>query len=151
VPYPFSNQKLLMQVMGPPPNIPPDCESAVADPDQLWPPNHEFTEVGIVGVTDPDGDPITITINTIFQDEPTVGIGEGNTCPDGGGIGTDVAEIRSERSGLGNGRVYRIYFTATDDKGGSCTFPVFVCVPHDQAHDCVDEGATYDSTYCNGS
>ena len=34
------------------------------------PPNHEFVKVPIEGVTDPDGDPVAITITGITQDEP---------------------------------------------------------------------------------
>jgi hypothetical protein len=42
-------------------NMLPDCTGAVSDPDELWPPNHKFRAVAIVGVTDPDGDPIVLT------------------------------------------------------------------------------------------
>jgi len=129
----------------------PDCSNAAPSVATLWPPNHKFVPITITGVTDPDGDPVTITIDSIFQDEPVDAEGSGNTAPDGKGVGTDTAEVRAERSGTkkvpGNGRVYHIGFTADDGKGGTCSGTVKVCVPHDQADDeCVDDGPLYDST-----
>src|SRR5262249_28817727 len=44
-----------------PPNLPPDCHAAFAVPDSAWPPNHKFIGVDVQGVTDPDGDAVTIT------------------------------------------------------------------------------------------
>ena len=103
-----------------------------------------------MGVTDPDGDPITITITGITQDEDIDlnDVGDGTTSPDGKGVGTDTASVRSERQGIGNGRVYEISFTAVDDKGGACSGAVQVCVPHDQRPrpECIDDGQNYDST-----
>lgn len=132
-------------------NCPPDCSNAAPSVAMLWPPNHKFVPITIIGVTDPDGDPVTITIDSIFQDEPVSVQGAGNTAPDGRGVGTDVAEVRAERSGTkkvpGNGRVYHIAFTADDGNGGTCAGTVQVCVPHDESgEECVDDGPLYDST-----
>ena len=55
----------------PPPNDPPACSGAYADPMLLRPANHKMVPVSILGVTDPDGDPVTITITMITSDEPT--------------------------------------------------------------------------------
>ena len=135
-------------------NRDPICDNAFADPDELWPPNHKFREVAALGVVDPDGDPVTITITSISQDEPLNGLGDGDTCPDGTGVGTDTASVRAERSGTkkvpGDGRVYHIDFNADDGQGGSCDGLVTVCVPHDQrpGHVCVDQGPIFDSTVC---
>lgn len=114
-------------------NIPPDVTNARPSEATLWPPNHRMVPITILGVADPDGDPFTITINKIRQDEPTNGLGDGDTCPDAQGIGTSTALLRAERSGTGNGRVYTILFTAQDSRGGkSRRTTVQVCVPHDQ-------------------
>lgn len=132
-------------------NEPPDCSGAAPSVDEIWPPNHKFVDVNIVGVTDLDGDPITITITNITQDEPVNTLGNGNFEPDGGGLGTSTAQVRAERSGSkkvpGNGRVYEISFTADDGKGGECSASVTVCVPHDQrnGHACFDDGQLYNS------
>ncbi|MGC8723506.1 MAG: CARDB domain-containing protein [Acidobacteriota bacterium] len=131
-----------------PPNRPPDCSQASASPALLWPPNHKLVSIAITGVTDPDGDPVTIQITGITQDEPTNGLGDGDTCPDGFGVGSAQAQVRAERSGTGNGRVYAISFTAGDGKGGTCSGTVRVGVPHDQKDTPIDDGQSYDSTRC---
>ncbi|MGH9992314.1 MAG: vWA domain-containing protein [Nitrososphaera sp.] len=128
-------------------NDDPDCSGAVPSESALWPPNHKMKNIGIGNVTDPDGDNVTITIDSIFQDEPTNGLGDGDKSPDGTGVGTDTAQVRAERSGAGDGRVYHISFTADDGEGGTCTGEVLVSVPHDQSGAAaVDQGALFDST-----
>ena len=137
------------------PNQPPDCSEAYANPDCLWPPNHKFVDVSIMGVTDPDGDPVTITINAITSDEPTAsdkGSGGAKHAPDASGTGTDTASVRAERSGNGDGRVYVIQFTAIDGRGGECEGSVTVKVPHDQSSEeceAIDNGQDYDATEIN--
>jgi hypothetical protein len=104
-------------------------------------------DVSVVGVTDPDGDPVAITITGVTQDEALNGGGSGNTCPDATGVGTATASLRAEREGTGDGRVYHIGFTGDDGRGGRCTGTATVCVPHDQAGQaCVDQGPLVDST-----
>jgi len=130
-----------------PVNDDPDCSGAVPSESTLWPPNHKMKNISIGNVTDPDGDNVTITIDSIFQDEPTNGLGDGDQSPDGAGVGTDTAQVRAERSGTGDGRVYHISFTADDGNGGTCTGEVLVSVPHDQnGNPAVDQGALFDST-----
>jgi len=135
-------------------NKAPDCSQATPSVSLLWPPNHKFVPVNILGVTDPDGDPVTINITSIRQDEDLLAKGSGNTTPDGKGVGTSTAEVRAERVGdpkvPGNGRLYYISFTATDDavSPASCSGVVSVGVPHDQGQHAtpVGEGPIYDST-----
>jgi hypothetical protein len=110
---------------------PPDCSAAVAHA-STWPPNHKFVPVTISNVTDPDGDPVTITVTNVTQDEPLQCAGD-NTCPDAT-IENGAAKVRAERLGSGNGRVYTIWFTATDSHGLSCEGSADVRVPHDQGH-----------------
>ena len=134
-------------------NLPPDCTGAEAIPTMLWPPNHMFHNISIVGVTDPDGDPITLTIDSVFQDEPVNIADDGNTCPDATGIGTDTASVRAERVGgelgfEGDGRVYWIFFTAADAFGATCSNTVKVSVPHHKKVPAVDAGPLFDSTSC---
>jgi hypothetical protein len=132
----------------------PDCSSAGPTVGQIWPPNHKLVSVGVQGVTDPQGQPLSIVIDGIRQDEPTNACGDGNTCPDASGVGTSTARVRAERTGTpqapGDGRVYHLSFTATDPDGHSCSGTVSACVPHDQgAHStCVDQGPLYDSLTC---
>ncbi|MDL1937369.1 hypothetical protein FBQ80_17745 [Candidatus Brocadia sp. AMX2] len=93
---------------------------------------------------DPDNNQVTITITGVTQDEPVDGLGDGDTSPDAV-IQGDKVLLRAERSGNGNGRVYRITFTADDGAGGSCTGTVNVCVPHSSQSECIDDGQNYNS------
>jgi len=132
------------------PNRPPDCSKAAPSQGTIWPPNHKFVPITVLGVTDPDGDPVTIKIAKIYQDELLNTTGDGNFVPDGQGLGTSTAEVRAERVGTpavpGDGRFYHIFFKAEDGRGGSCKGEVLVAVPHDQNKKPVDGGAKYDST-----
>lgn len=130
-------------------NEDPDCTGATASAAMLWPPDHRFVPIEIGGVTDADGDPVAITVDSIDQDEPVNDEYDGDTGPDGMGVGTDGPEVRAERSGEGDGRVYHIGFTADDGQGGACTGEVTVAVPLSSRKNGggpVDGGALYDST-----
>lgn len=131
------------------PNDPPVCSNAVPSTKTLWPPNHKLATVSVQGVTDPNNDPVTVKINVITQDEPVNGLGDGDTAPDGFGVGTSQAQVRQERSGTGNGRVYALWFQADDGKGGTCSGTIRVGVPHDQGKGAtpIDDGQIYDSTH----
>ena len=137
------------------PNRPPNCSEAYANPGCLWPPNHKFVDISVMGVTDPDGDPVTITIVAITSDEATAtdeGSGGAKHAPDADGVGTDTASVRAERSGNGDGRVYTISFMAEDGRGGVCEGSVTVNVPHDQPDKtcpAVDSSQDYDATDIN--
>ena len=73
--------------------------------------------------------------------------GSGNFAPDAQGIGTSVVELRAERIGGGNGRVYHVNFTATDASGASCSGTVLVSVPVNQGPNgaAVDDGPLHDA------
>ena len=128
-------------------NNPPVCTAANVFPAVLWSPDSRFVPVVIMGVTDPDGDSVTITVTGVTQDEPVKGAGTLDTSPDAL-IEAGAASVRAERSGNGNGRVYQVSFKAEDGKGGSCTRAVKVSVPHSLAKGLVaiDDGQLYDST-----
>ena len=126
---------------------PPDCANATASPNLLWPPNHEFVSIQISGIVNPAPGAVTITVTSIFQDEPVQSSGSGNTSPDATGVGTGSPSVRAERDGGNDGRVYHIAFTATG-ASGSCTGTVTVGVPKSQGNNGgpVDQGALYNST-----
>jgi uncharacterized repeat protein (TIGR01451 family) len=131
-------------------NVAPDCSGAYASIQEIWSPNHHKIAVSVLGVTDADGDPVSVHVDRVMQDEPTDGAGDGNTCPDAF-VPPDGAKayVLAERSGGGNGRVYTIYFTATDGRGASCQGSVKVSVPHDRGGGtAIDDGPRYDSTVC---
>ncbi len=131
-------------------NQPPDVSGAHADVPVLWPPDHKMIQLHILGVTDAQSN-ATITITKVTQDEPTNGLGDGDT-PIDAIISGDSVLLRSERSGKGNGRVYWVYFTASDPEtialNNSPTGIIKVMVPHDKKTDiAIDSGQNYDSTH----
>ena len=109
-------------------NDSPVCDLSQAQPAALWSNDHAFNLINIDNVSDPDGDAVTITVNEIYQDERVNARGSGGTGPDGKGVGTNAAEVRAEYILGGNGRQYRINFTADDHRGGSCSGMTFVRV-----------------------
>jgi hypothetical protein len=80
-------------------------------------------------------------LTSVASNEPDNGLGDGNTVNDiqGAELGTPDVEfqLRSERSGRGNGRTYTIVYTATDDCGNMAEATVYVTVPHDQSGNAI--------------
>jgi len=111
-------------------NQPPDCSLAQPSVTKVSRRDHKLVSVSILGVTDPDGDPVSIRIDQIRQNEPVTGL-QDETRPDGTGIGSSTAMIRAESSRPHDRRTYTIDFTASDGKGGTCQGNVKVRVPND--------------------
>jgi hypothetical protein len=105
-------------------------ELAVA-PLLLWPPNHRL--VSVAGeATDLCG-PFSVELESAASSEPddAPGGGDGATLGDIAiGAGGSL-ELRAERDGRGDGRVYTVAFQATDASGNSTTQTFEVVVPHD--------------------
>jgi len=125
-------------------NAPPDCSGARAVPAALWPPNHAMVRVGVAGVSDPDGDPLTVDVLEVTQDEPVNGRGDGDTTPDAV-LSDSGLQLRAERSQPGNGRVYVVTFEVTDGAGGSCEGAVSVGVASHRGAEPIDDGQGYDA------
>ena len=106
----------------------------------LWPPNHTMHEIAIIGVSDPQDLDVTITIDRVTQDEPLNAADDGNTDQDAIVNIDGVLLLRAERSGAGDGRVYRIEFTATNAQGVACLGVVEVVVPLSKRSEPVDSG-----------
>jgi hypothetical protein len=128
-------------------NLPPDLSNARASVDQIWPPNERMVNISIIGITDPDGDRVSLSIWNILQDEPSLN----SSFPDAEIVSGSSARVRAERNEEGTGRFYKIFFTVTDGKPGhTIDGYVFVTVPHDQNHAAVNEGeitGTYHLSY----
>ncbi|MBS0164734.1 MAG: hypothetical protein JSR29_01500 [Nitrospira sp.] len=127
-------------------NSSPSCSSAKAFPALLWSPNHQFVPVEVIGVTDPEGDAVTITVTSVTQDEP-VKDNSFDPNPDAV-IEAGSTLVRAERLGAGNGRVYEVSFRARDENGGFCTGAVTVSIPHSlkKGLTAINDGQLYDST-----
>jgi hypothetical protein len=130
-------------------NAAPDCAGASATPALLLRPNLRFREVAIGGVSDPDGDPVHLVVDAVFQDEPVETGLWGAAAPDARGVGGERVELRAESRERGDGRVYHVAFSADDGRGGACSGAVVVCVPRPgwrRSETCVDQGPLHDST-----
>jgi REJ domain/Putative Ig domain len=130
-------------------HTPPSVANARADVPVLWPPDHKMLPVQILGVIKPSDDKVTIT--GVTQDEPTNGLGDGDTPVDASvhnyADKDDTVDLRAERSGNRDGRVYRVSFTVTDPEQ-SASGMVKVMVPKSKKTDAaIDSGGNYDSTH----
>jgi hypothetical protein len=126
-------------------NDPPTISGAAASLSTLWPPDHRMVLISITGVVDPNSN-ATITVTGVTQDEPTNGLGDGDTAIDAIINPDGTVLLRSERSGKGDGRVYRLSFTASDLEGSSSGV-VKVVVPKSKKTDvAIDSGLVFDST-----
>ena len=126
-------------------NDPPNALLARPSIASMWPPNHNLVSISITGVSDPNNNS-TITITSVTQDEPTNGLGDGDTAVDATINANGTVFLRAERSGKGNGRVYHVHFTAADLEGSSSGV-VSVSVPHSVKSVVIDGGELFDSTH----
>ena len=96
----------------------------------LWPPNHKLVQVATVTATDAESGiaPDSFTVNG-SSNEPfdTMDI---VIIPDGSG--GFVVQLRTERSGQGNDRIYTLTATAADLAGNRAMTTATCVVPHDQ-------------------
>jgi hypothetical protein len=73
-------------------------------------------------------------IIAVSSNEPVDGLGDGDTAPDWQITGKLTVNLRAERAGTGNGRVYTLTVECIDASGNSATKTVTVSVPHDQGN-----------------
>jgi hypothetical protein len=115
---------------------PPEL-APVADKTLLWPPNHKMVDI-LIEANASDNSGLAITLEaSISSNEPINGPGDGDKSPDWtepiihqeNGIIT--FQLRAERSGKGNGRVYTVTITATDTSNNSSTANIEITIPHD--------------------
>ena len=102
---------------------------------ELWPPNHQMhtvTAADCVTVHDAcDGDvPAYFTFAAV--DEPADMNGSANTEIDMANLTCNAVDVRVERSGTGDGRVYTLGWAAEDAAGHRVEGTCQVVVPHDQ-------------------
>ncbi len=117
----------------------------------VWPPNHSYTTFTVAdmvsSVTDNCNTALTIgsvTINSVSSDEyeNAVGNGDGNTVNDIV-IALDCAsvDVRNERSGTLNGRVYTVSLQVSDGNGNTTTEDFQIQVTHNMnGAPAIDDG-----------
>jgi hypothetical protein len=112
--------------------LPPVISDPVANPSELWPPNHKMKNVA-VSFTSSDNFPGATNCQlSITSNEPVTSPGD-NTSPDWIVNNSNSAQLRAERNGNGNGRVYTLTVTCTDAQGNASSKSTTVTVPHDQS------------------
>jgi hypothetical protein len=125
---------------------PPDI-SVTVSPDTLWPPNHKMVDItATVTVSDICDVAPSVVLTSVTCNEPDDAkgkpwdiqdstSGDGSTVSDiqGADIGTMDYEfqLRAERAGKGDGRIYTIVYTVTDASGNSASASATVVVPLD--------------------
>lgn len=107
----------------------PSITNVSATPNVLWPPNHKMRDVTVNYTAADNCSPVT-NVLTVTSNEPVNGTGDGNTSPDWIVVNDRKVQLRAERSGSGNGRIYTIKITSTDDCGNTATTTTTVLVPH---------------------
>jgi 6-phosphogluconolactonase len=111
----------------------PAISGVSATPEVLWPSNHKFVDVTI-DYTVTNECPNTCVL-TVSSNEPINDSGDGNTPEDWLVIDAHDVLLRAERAGTGNGRIYTITITCTNDTNKeSSVRTATVLVPHDQGH-----------------
>ena len=130
----------------------PPTVSVMATPASLWPPNHQYELITLTVSVSDICDTAPLISATAVSDEADNGKGDGNTTCDievttAGGATVcssnstpqiafdpvnDRLELRAERSGQGDGRVYTITVTAEDASGHTASSTATVTVPHSQ-------------------
>jgi hypothetical protein len=119
-------QSLTIKVDKTPPTI-----SCTANPNQLWPPDNRLVAIQVsVSVSDALSGPAGFTLQSVTSNEPDSGAGD----IQGWAIGTvgTTGQLRAERSGSGNGRIYTLSYQGADRAGNTATCAATVTVPHDQ-------------------
>ena len=112
----------------------------VLKPDtEMWPPNHAYQTFNIASLVlsandGCDGNLInSVVITSVSSDETENGNGDGNTNNDIIiAANCKSVQLRSERQGSGNGRVYRINLKVSDSQGNTTTATYRVSVPKNQ-------------------
>ena len=77
----------------------------------LWPPNHRYhhvTPADCVTITDACDAAPRLWFTGASSDEPDDDLGDGSSVGDIAGLGCDGVDLRAERQGTGDGRVYTL-------------------------------------------
>jgi Lamin Tail Domain/Secretion system C-terminal sorting domain/Endonuclease/Exonuclease/phosphatase family len=129
-----------------PPNI------VLNDAENLWPVNHKYqtftAEEMIASLTEAGNDfPIEAAyILKVTSDEPedANGNGDGKTLNDIVIVDCQTVDLRAERAGNGNGRVYTVHLAAQDQFGNIGSAEYQVGVAHSKKVEAIDDGVAYE-------
>lgn len=160
------NEMMRQFTVVPPKGPKPTVATARAEPSRLWPPDLSMVPVKITGVSDSAGAPASVHVTHVTQDEPVSHRASGRATAAASAPGSDAAAtnhdaddacvdakvvegqlyLRRERQDGGNGRVYRVSFTAVARDGGAADGTVLVKVPGSAGvRLVVNDGQAYNS------
>jgi hypothetical protein len=109
--------------------------TVAAVPGELWPSNHKMVEVRVNTTVRDDHDPNPVVrLLSITSNEPLNSTGDGNTASDIEIRPDGRIFLRAERSGNGNGRVYTLTYSATDNAGNTTISTTQVRVPKNRGN-----------------
>ena len=113
--------------------IPPVISSTTPSASSMWPPDHRMVPITIaVAATDNIGTPVC-SVSGVTSNEPQNGLGDGDTPNDWLLTGGLTLQLRAERAGGGNGRVYTVSVRCVDNFGNATTSSTTVSVPKSQS------------------
>ncbi len=123
----------------------------------LWPPNHQLVTLSLEDCAGPAQDACGGTLPilqvgrilrvTSDEVEDDNGNGDGRTCGDIQLTSATAFQVRAERQGPSDGRVYTVHYEVKDASGNSAPGVCRVSVPHSPGRTAVDSGARF----CVGS
>ena len=104
----------------------PQITRIAAAPSVLWPPNHRMVPISVMvdAVDNCDPSPV-VKIIKVISNEPDIPF-----APDWEITGAKSLNLRAERLGKGQGRIYTIVVQCKDMSGNVSTASVDVAVPH---------------------
>jgi hypothetical protein len=98
----------------------PTITGVTTSPDDLGAPSHRMVDVTVgYRAADFSGAP-SCSLSVASSESPNT-VGDGNTSIDWVVIDARRVQLRSERSGVGSGRIYTITITCTDTAGNTST------------------------------
>jgi hypothetical protein len=100
----------------------------------IWPPNHKFHSFSVADcISATSCEPLTQAVFTWgSSDEPVDDLGDGHFAPDIMFDGCDTVQLRSERQGPKDGRVYKLGVRVVNTLGQVADSVCTVIVDHDQ-------------------
>ena len=110
----------------------PVISSLTASSASLWPPNHKMVAITLAASASDAVGLSSLKIISATSSETDNGLGDGDTAGDIEITGALTLNLRAERSGIGNGRVYTITVQARDAAGNATIKTVAVSVPKSQ-------------------
>lgn len=116
-------------------DITPPKLTVALSPSSMWPPNHKMKDITATIVATDECDPHPqVRLLSVASNEPDNGLGDGDTANDISGVTTGSDDrsfqLRAERSGNGNGRIYTATYEARDASGNTTVRTATVTVAH---------------------